>query len=583
MIRALFYLQFHTVWNRIAMRVKRLKQPKYLAGGVVGGLYFYFYFVRYLFGGGRARAGLAATPGIPHLDPALLESIGALILFVVLVVAWLVPHQRAALAFTEAEVAFLFPAPVSRRALIQFKLLRSQAAILLTSFFLVLVSSRFGGRVWIHAAGWWLILSTLNLHLLGSSFGRTMLLERGISSWQRRLIILVLLAGVVGVVAVWVSRSLPHLDLSQLRTPEQIQAFAESLLISGPIPYLLYPWRLVVRPWLAPNATAFLIALGPALLVLALHYLWVIRSNVAFEEASVDASRKLAERVAAVRSGNWRAGKQQLKSRRPPFVLAPVGPPAVALLWKNLLSAGQAFRLRVLLVLVVLGLSMSLSLGRTMGNSDVSMILGMIALMFVAWSLFLGPQLMRQDFRQDLGLAEVLKMYPLRGWQVAFGELLAPAVVLTALQWFLLLLSLVLLWHADLRVLDRPARLAVAAGAALLLPVLNFITLQIPNAAVLLFPAWFQTGKDGPQGIEATGQRIISMLAQLLVFVLGLLPAAIGFVVVYVVCRLVVGFSLALLLGSVMAAVILAVEAALGVLLLGHLFERLDLSAERTG
>ncbi|MGH7972249.1 MAG: putative ABC exporter domain-containing protein, partial [Limisphaerales bacterium] len=298
---------------------------------------------------------------------------------------------------------------------------------------------------------------------------------------------------------------------------------------------------------------------------------------------SVDASRKLAERVAAVRSGNWRAGKQQLKSRRPPFVLAPVGPPAVALLWKNLLSAGQAFRLRVLLVLVVLGLSMSLSLGRTMGNSDVSMILGMIALMFIAWSLFLGPQLMRQDFRQDLGLAEVLKMYPLRGWQVAFGELLAPAVVLTALQWSLLLLSLVLLWHADLRVLDRPARLAVAAGAALLLPVLNFITLQIPNAAVLLFPAWFQTGKDGPQGIEATGQRIISMLAQLLVFVLGLLPAAIGFVVVYVVCRLVVGFSLALLLGSVTAAVILAVEAALGVLLLGHLFERLDLSAERTG
>jgi hypothetical protein len=29
--------------------------------------------------------------------------------------AWMIPHERAALTFTEAEVAFLFPAPVTRR------------------------------------------------------------------------------------------------------------------------------------------------------------------------------------------------------------------------------------------------------------------------------------------------------------------------------------------------------------------------------------------------------------------------------------------------------------------------------------
>ena len=39
----------------------------------------------------------------------------------------------------------------------------------------------------------------------------------------------------------------------------------------------------------------------------------------------------------------------------------------------------------------------------------------------------------------------------------------------------------------------------------MLLPALNLISLLIPNAAVLLFPAWFQPGKDSPQGIEATG------------------------------------------------------------------------------
>ena len=48
-LRAL-YLQYHSIKNRIVMRIKRLKQPKYLLGGIVGGLYFYWYFFRTLFG-----------------------------------------------------------------------------------------------------------------------------------------------------------------------------------------------------------------------------------------------------------------------------------------------------------------------------------------------------------------------------------------------------------------------------------------------------------------------------------------------------------------------------------------------------
>ena len=50
MLSALFYLQYHSVKNRTLMRLKRLRQPKYLFGAVVGGLYFYFYFFRYAFG-----------------------------------------------------------------------------------------------------------------------------------------------------------------------------------------------------------------------------------------------------------------------------------------------------------------------------------------------------------------------------------------------------------------------------------------------------------------------------------------------------------------------------------------------------
>ena len=56
----------------------------------------------------------------------------------------LTPNERAALTFTEAEVAFLFPAPVSRRTLIHFKLLKSQLGILFATLIFSLLTNRFG-------------------------------------------------------------------------------------------------------------------------------------------------------------------------------------------------------------------------------------------------------------------------------------------------------------------------------------------------------------------------------------------------------------------------------------------------------
>ncbi len=122
MINALAYLQYHSFRNRMVTRIKRLRQPKYLVGAIIGGIYFYFYFYRYVFAGIGRQALASASPA----NGPLFQSLGALALLVIVVFAWLIPQQRAALIFSEAEVAFLFPAPVSRRTLIHFKLLRSQ-------------------------------------------------------------------------------------------------------------------------------------------------------------------------------------------------------------------------------------------------------------------------------------------------------------------------------------------------------------------------------------------------------------------------------------------------------------------------
>jgi hypothetical protein len=580
MTSALFYLQYHSLRNHLVMRVKRLKQPKYLVGGIAGGLYFYFYFFRYLFGMGGRHQAFSLTLSPEAL--ALWESAGAVILLVVVLMAWLVPHDRAALTFSEAEVAFLFPAPISRRGLIHFKLLRSQGRILVTILFMTLIGSRFGGKAWIHAIGWWLIFSTLNLHLLGCSFARTMLLDRGITNWQRRAGILGLLLALGAVVVVWTRRTIPAFDLSTLENLDGVKSYFDQVLAAGPLPYLLYPFRLVVRPYLAPDAPTFLLALGPALLLLALHYVWVIRSNVAFEEASVEASRKLADRIATVRAGNWQGGVKKQKGKRAPFTLRPEGPAAVALLWKNLISTGQMFTLRLWIMLAVLAVCLSMGFAPLAAHSNWLPVFGMLSAMFLVWSLFFGPQLLRQDLRQDLALADILKTYPMHGWQVALGELLAPAVILTAVQWFLLIIAVGLSAPIPRLGLERTAFLGIGFGAAVIAPMLNLIQLQIPNAAVLLFPAWFQAAKDSPRGIEATGQRLIFMLGQLLAFALALIPAAAVFTVVFLVAKmlLLLGLGLAIPLASMAAAVVLAVEAALGLLLLGRLFDRFDLSAE---
>jgi hypothetical protein len=578
MISALFYLQYHTFRNRLVSRFKRLKQPKYLIGALVGGFYFYGYFYRYLFQGLGGRPAVNLAGSSEHR--LLFELVGALALFVIVLLAWLIPHERAALTFTEAEVAFLFPAPVSRRTLIHFKLLRSQIGIFFTTLVFTLFSRRFGGSAWIHALGWWLILSMLNLHFLGSSFARTLLLEHGISNRLRRLLVFGLAAAMAGSVWVWARRTLPEPSSADTANLNGIMDYAQRVLTAGPALYLLYPFRLVVRPFLAPDATAFFVALAPGLLLFLLHYLWVIYSDVAFEEASVEASQKLAVRIAAMRAGNWQGAKKNQKARRPWFKLAATGPPATALLWKNLIGVGQMVSVRFWIILIVVVVAFVAGLGNSRANLNLPFFAAILVATVLVYSLLLGPQLLRLDFRQDLPLADILKTFPLRGWQIALGEILAPVAVLAACQWLLLLVGAGLVFYLPGK--QEALFLAIALGAAFLLPVLDLLVLLIPNAAVLLFPSWIQTGKDSPRGIETTGQRLIFALGQLLVLVLALLPAAIAFTVVLFLLKFALGYTAAVPFAALAATIILAVEAGFGVMLLGKLFERFDVSEEQT-
>lgn len=581
--RALLYYELHSRWNRLRTRLRRLRQPKYLIGAVVGGLYFYWYFVAMLL----RRSGHGAVSPLPspeHL--AVLESVAALILLIVLLLMWVIPHDRAALAFTEAEVAFLFPAPVPRRTLIHFKLVKSQTAILFSSLLMALLLRGGGTHNLFRAVGWWGVLSIVNLHLLGSSFARTLLLDHGISNWRRRLIFLGGAAVALAAVFLSVRHSLPPppdlLDsFPSTKSFDLLSNYAGQIFDSNPLHWLLAPSRLAVAPLFAADAKGFLLALGPVMALIAIQYAWVIRSNVAFEEASVELSRKFADRIAAMRSGNWQAMRKPKKGKRPPFELRPAGWPALAIFWKNLISAGHFFTGRawfsLVWILVVVGVVMRPAESHAGTGAAVAVLavsLGMI-------TIFYGPQILRHDFRQDLRVADILKMYPLPGWQMVIGEILAPAVILAGIQWALILLAF-LLCPANMGGAPVPMvlRLSIALSAALVLPCVDFIALLLPNAAALIFPAWVQLGKDTPRGFETMGQQLILMFGQIIVLTLSLLPAAMAGTVSYLAVWWLTGkiVAAAVVPGALAAALVLATEAAFGVWLLGKAFERFDWS-----
>ena len=607
MLSALLYLQFRSLANHFLQRARRLRQPRYLFGALIGGGYLFFMFSRSflpLLRGG-ARGGPALFPG---MTPDTWEFIFGCVLAVGAVLAWVVPHQRAALVFTEAEIAFLFPAPITRRTLVLFKLVRSQVSVLFTVFFLTIISHGTNGLegALLRAASWWVILSTINLHLLGSSFARTILLDHGLTLWRRRLLVLALVGVVLAGAVYWARGSVPPLGEGDLGSPYAFGLYLGRVARSAPAEWLLLPFRGVVRPFVFSDHPAiFARTIWVALGILGLHFLWVVQADVAFEEASLESSRRHAARISALREGKGLRGAPA-KRRRAPFRLAPTGSPAVAILWKNLLGAGQFFNARLAVTVLAWAVGVGYVVTGSAGRTVWPQVIGYACLIITGWTLLLGPQFVRQDFRQDLALADLLKVYPLRGWQVALGELLTPALILTVIQGALILLAATLLGSGAVGLgapdADAPdgdplpgphgsgwlsggywhAPVSVGLAAAFVLPAFNVVGLLLPNAAALLLPAWFaNTSAGGPRGIEVMGQRLIFFLAQFVALVVAFLPAGLAYFVVYVLAaQPFLSGSLALPVCALAAGLVFAVEAAGGVALLGYWFERYDLTAE---
>jgi len=250
MFTALVFLQTRLFWNRVRVQIRRLRQPKYLAGTLAAAAYVYFFLIRGFLSNNRSTG--TQDPQLAGLGPewaALIEVGAALMLVTVAAAAWLFPTKRASLEFTEAEIAFLFPAPISRTALIHYRILRSQIPLLFGSLIMTLFSGRLlqGGQVWMHWMGWWLILAALELHRLGAAFARTRLMDRGVTPARRRLLVLGVLALLAVAFWTWARLSLTAPTSEDLADFPRLAGYLEQTARSGPWFWLLLVPRCILR------------------------------------------------------------------------------------------------------------------------------------------------------------------------------------------------------------------------------------------------------------------------------------------------------------------------------------------------
>jgi len=266
------------------------------------------------------------------------------------------------------------------------------------------------------AVGWWLILSTVSLQSTHNQLTVARQIERGGPGVRRRVLgVIVLVVGALGY-SLW-QQARPAAD-GDLRGFNEMAAYVTRLLDSGLAHWFLLPFKVGRRPFAAGSLRDF--ALGH-------------RPGGGYSPALRLRHRAIGS-VLAPKARSPRptphAGAQRLAGGQLPDPRQNEGDPR-AIRPARSRTAGNGvflekphrdpgwFNLRVLLrVLGRLGSDRRPHCKPTRQHSRPSRPLVLAGAAVVTfYTLLAGPQLFRQDLRSDLANADILKTYPLAGWQ----------------------------------------------------------------------------------------------------------------------------------------------------------------------
>jgi len=541
--RGLLDLIVLSVRGRLVRRARLLRQPRYLIAFLAGLAYFALVLTPRLLAGAAARR---SSPVSAEYQSALYLGFG-LAAAAVVTGAWLLASSRPALRLSETEIDFLLPAPVSRRQIILYSLLRQQPGILTSVVVVYFVRgvSRVGGGTLAGAFGLWALFTLIDLHLKGISLWKARLKELPLhAAWLRRAAALALavawwLPVLAGLSAAWQAADPSTARMDPGAFVRALTQAVESHLAGK----LLAPFAWLARSLSGatgmPHAPAGLVRLLSLLLIIALHTVWVVRSRGSFEEATVERARRESERKGLSRRERRARTRRAGNRHREPFRLALFGRPETAILWKNMMLRGRTplgWLLAILAATLVVATAADVFFGQAV--SAVLLVTGSSLLIAIP---ILAGMILRNDLRNDLLYVEVLRTWPLAGRRLVLAEILAPAVNV----FFILLTGCVLLTSAvagdalsrgadRVRVIPqavfggvRPLlALPVVLGSALLAGMsIALLSLALQNLAVLVLPSWIGLGGlSSRRGTAVLGQRVLVMIGYLLAMTIASLP-----------------------------------------------------------
>jgi ABC-2 type transport system permease protein len=566
-IRHFAYFIGRTVRNRAMRQTRRMQSPRYAIAALVGMLYFFFIFAMPsadagTMGGTWIRAGRVAGP---------------LLLGLLAAWWWLWGGHRFGLMLTPAETHLLLPAPLTRVQLVRFKIMQAQPALLFSAVFGTLVT-RGTGLPWpLRLLSLWLLLATLHQHQIGASLVHAAAHDHGRRGLRRNAVPLALF-GIAFMTLMWSLFG----AVTDIRASGSLSDAAARViaLLEEPGPHIvLAPFRLLLAPTLATSAGAWLLPFATGCVVLLAHYVWVIRTDAAFEESAAAEGHRREVITTAVRSGGFSrvqfAQRDRSKKVAQPWLpLRSTGRSAYAIFWKNMLYAqrsigtGRSVIGIVIMVAVIVSLSSSGS-----DTGDMLRFVGVILLSIAGALTLFGPFAVRNDLRTDLKHVDQLRTYPVRSRDLVAAEVAAATVTVSVPQ--LVLLAAAIAIFAAIGVLGAGTAVLLAGTAVLVLPLVNALAVLIQNVLALLYPSWIRLGEQGGGGMEMVGQNMIVMIGTALLLAVCAIPPILAGALVGAPLAMLIG-ELAVLAGVAAAVLAAATEVVLLVHWLGGLYDRTD-------
>ena len=394
------------------------------------------------------------------------------------------------LAFSPAEVNFLFAGPFRPRQILAYRVTIALLSCLASGLFMMVF-------FWVHAgsflAGFMgLMLALVFVQMFAMAIGLAQGTVAAFAFNRRRKVTLVLLAALaIASLAPLGARLLTLPPLEILSAVEKSTAYR---VATAPLrPFILAFAARRIFPDLVQWA-AVAAAIDAALIAI------VFALDAQYLETSAEVGAKYYERIERMRRSGGTALLRPTARAKSTLRMFPYWGGAGPVLWRQATTVRRDLLRLLLAAASLLPMAIVLLINGPAGPRNPAAAFG-LQVFVLGFGLVLG-MMVPFDFRADIDRMADLKTLPIRPTFLALGQILTPTLAVTFIQWIFIALFA---WRGG-------ARIDWTLGLALIAPSLNLLLVAIDNALFLWMPYRMPAGQA--IDFQAMGRMMLAMLAK---------------------------------------------------------------------